>query len=53
MTDKGRKHPQRKLAGIPGHVLPDQPVIFRRGAIADAEPAVPGWRMKVDDIFAA
>jgi Uma2 family endonuclease len=32
---------------------PDQPVIFRRGDIADAEPAVPGWRMKVDDIFAA
>jgi Uma2 family endonuclease len=32
---------------------PDQPTIFRRGAIADAEPAVPGWRMKVDDIFAA
>jgi Uma2 family endonuclease len=32
---------------------PDQPVIFRRGDVADAEPAVPGWRMKVDDIFAA
>jgi Uma2 family endonuclease len=32
---------------------PDQPVMFRRGEIADAEPAVPGWRMKVDDIFAA
>jgi hypothetical protein len=32
---------------------PDRPVVFRRGDIADAEPAVPGWRMKVDDIFAA
>jgi Uma2 family endonuclease len=32
---------------------PHQPVIFRRGDIADAEPAVPGWRMKVDDIFAS
>ncbi len=32
---------------------PDQPSIFRRGDVADAEPAVPGWRMKVDDIFAA
>jgi Uma2 family endonuclease len=32
---------------------PDQPVVFHRGEIADAEPAVPGWRMKVDDIFAA
>src|SRR5437763_13109590 len=32
---------------------PDNPVIFHRGEIAAAEPAVPGWRMKVDDIFAA
>lgn len=30
---------------------PDNPVIFRRGAIADAEPAVPGWRMAVDELF--
>jgi len=30
---------------------PDNPVIFRRGEIADAEPAVPGWRMAVDDLF--
>ncbi len=30
---------------------PDQPVIFRRGEIADAEPAVPGWRMPVDELF--
>jgi Uma2 family endonuclease len=30
---------------------PDNPVIFRRGEIADAEPAVPGWRMPVDDLF--
>jgi Uma2 family endonuclease len=28
------------------------PVIFRSGDTADAEPAVPGWRMAVDDIFA-
>jgi Uma2 family endonuclease len=31
---------------------PTQPVIFHRGETADAEPAVPGWRMSVDDIFA-
>jgi Uma2 family endonuclease len=31
---------------------PENPVIFRRGDIADAEPAVPGWRMPVDDLFA-
>src|SRR5262245_18332722 len=30
---------------------PDHPVIFRRGDIADAEPAVPGWRMAVNDLF--
>ena len=30
---------------------PEHPVIFRRGDIADAEPAVPGWRMPVDDLF--
>jgi len=29
---------------------PDHPVIFRRGDIADAESAVPGWRMAVDDL---
>jgi hypothetical protein len=30
---------------------PDNPVIFRRGEIADAEPAVPGWRMAVNELF--
>jgi Uma2 family endonuclease len=30
---------------------PENPVIFRRGEVADAEPAVPGWRMSVDDLF--
>lgn len=31
---------------------PDRPVLFVRGQAADAEPAVPGWRMAVDQIFA-
>jgi Uma2 family endonuclease len=31
---------------------PDEPVPFHRGEAADAEPAVPGWRMAVDDLFA-
>jgi Uma2 family endonuclease len=26
--------------------------VYHRGDTADAEPAVPGWRMSVDDIFA-
>jgi Uma2 family endonuclease len=30
---------------------PENPVIFRRGEMADAEPAVPGWRMAVDALF--
>jgi Uma2 family endonuclease len=30
---------------------PDNPVIFRRGDIADAEPAAPEWRMPVDALF--
>jgi hypothetical protein len=30
----------------------DKPAaVFRRSEIADAEPAVPGWRMAVDDLF--
>jgi Uma2 family endonuclease len=32
---------------------PDRPATFRRGEEADAEPAVPGWRMAVDGAFAA
>jgi Uma2 family endonuclease len=31
---------------------PTNPVIYRRGDTADAEPAVPGWRMAVEDVFA-
>lgn len=30
---------------------PDNPTIYRRGDIAEAEPAVPGWRMAVDELF--
>lgn len=30
---------------------PTHPTFFRRGETADAEPAVPGWRMKVDELF--
>lgn len=31
---------------------PDRPIIFRKGEVADAEPAVPGWRIAVDEVFA-
>lgn len=30
---------------------PSEPLIYRRGDLAEAEPAVPGWRMPVDDLF--
>jgi Uma2 family endonuclease len=30
---------------------PEHPTIYRRGEHAEAEPAVPGWRMPVDALF--
>jgi Uma2 family endonuclease len=30
---------------------PDQPEVFIRGQDADAEPAVPGWRLAVNQVF--
>ena len=31
---------------------PENPTAYGRGELADAEPALPGWRMPVDDLFA-
>ena len=30
---------------------PGNPVIYHRGEMAEAEPAVPGWQMPVDELF--
>ena len=30
---------------------PEHPTIYRRNEIAEAEPAVPGWTMPVNDLF--
>jgi Uma2 family endonuclease len=30
---------------------PENPTVFHRGDVADAEPAVPGWRFEVDELF--
>lgn len=30
---------------------PEHPTVYRRGQTAEAEPAVPGWRMAVDELF--
>ncbi len=29
----------------------EKPTIYRRGDIAEADPAVPGWSIRVDDLF--
>jgi Uma2 family endonuclease len=30
---------------------PARPTVYRRGEVADAEPAVPGWTIRVDDLY--
>lgn len=30
---------------------PEAPTAYRRGELAEAEPAVPGWKMPVDELF--
>jgi len=30
---------------------PDNPTIYHRGEMAEAEPAVPGWKFTVDELF--
>jgi Uma2 family endonuclease len=42
----------RTIAAYHAHSL-QQPVTFASGQIADAEPAVPGWKVAVDDVFRA
>ncbi len=31
---------------------PHSPTVYCRGEVAEAEPALPGWRMPVDELFA-
>jgi hypothetical protein len=31
---------------------PSRSAVFRRGEAADAEPALPGWTLPVNDLFA-
>ena len=30
---------------------PDRPTVYSRSAVAEAEPALPGWSLPVDDLF--
>jgi Uma2 family endonuclease len=45
--------PQAETVTVYRATAPKQPAIYRRGDTAEAEPAVPGWRMAVDDVFAS
>jgi Uma2 family endonuclease len=46
-VDSLRSQEIRKYSA--GH--PEHPVVFHRGELADAEPALPGWWFAVDDLF--
>lgn len=41
----------RDVVKVFRHDAPDQPTIYRPGDIAEAEPAVPGWEMSVNDLL--
>ena len=43
--------PLARTVAVYGAQNPAQPAIHHPGQVADAEPAVPGWRMAVDAIF--
>ena len=42
---------QDEVVGVYRATDPEHPTIYRRGDMAEAEPAVPGWSMPVDDLF--
>ena len=44
--------PEAETVAVYRAETPTSPVVYRRGEVAEAEPAVPGWRLAVDAIFA-
>jgi Uma2 family endonuclease len=40
-----------ELVGVYRKEAPDKPTLYRRGEVAEAEPALPGWTMPVDDLL--
>ncbi|HVF57554.1 MAG TPA: Uma2 family endonuclease [Pyrinomonadaceae bacterium] len=42
---------KEKLVRVYRASEPERAQIYRRGEVAEAEPAVPGWTMPVDDLF--
>ena len=45
--------PQAETVAVYRASDPTHPAVYRRGDVAEAEPAVPGWRVNVSDIFAS
>src|SRR5262245_21046447 len=43
--------PKAETVAVYRSDTPTQATVYRRGDVAEAEPAVPGWRMPVDAIF--
>jgi Uma2 family endonuclease len=43
--------PEAELIHVYRSTDPENPTTYSRGQTAEAEPAVPGWRVAVDDIF--
>ena len=43
--------PEAELIHVHRSTDPENPTTYARGQMAEAEPAVPGWRVAVDDIF--
>jgi Uma2 family endonuclease len=43
--------PEAETVAVYRADAPTMPIVYRRGDISEAEPAVPGWRMAVDAIF--
>jgi Uma2 family endonuclease len=43
--------PQDERIDVYRSTDPGRPASYRRGQVVEAEPAVPGWRMPVDEVF--
>lgn len=44
--------PRTETVTVYRSTAPEEPTIYHRDDTAEAEPALPGWRMPVDEIFA-
>jgi Uma2 family endonuclease len=43
--------PRERVVRVYRADLPDRPMIYRSGEVAEAEPVLPGWSMPVDDLL--